>query len=170
MNPSERVYISLGANLGDRQAYLREACERQAPHARVLKASKIYRTPPWGYHQQPEFLNQVIEIETHLTPPALLNELKKIEKDLGRVESFRFGPRCIDMDILFYGDLTYLSENLVIPHPVLAERAFVLVPLQEIAPQLMHPQLHLTITDLLERVDSQAIREFQEDQEPDEAL
>lgn len=154
------VFIGLGSNLGDRQRFLHKAVESLAPEVIPLKASQIYETPPWGYKDQPAFLNQVIKAQTDLTPEALLNKLKSIEKELGRVERFRYGPRCIDLDILFYNDLIYKSETLVIPHPLLAERAFVLLPLNEIAPGLLHPGMNTRISELLEKLDHSEINLF----------
>ena len=154
------IYIALGTNLGDRVANLRAAIESLAPEVKVLRESTIYETPPWGYTDQPSFLNMVIEAESSLHPRALLDYLKKKEKSLGRVESFRYGPRQIDLDILFYDDLVLDDENLTIPHPRLHERAFVLVPLAELAPELVHPVLGEKVKDLLNAVESDDIHPF----------
>jgi 2-amino-4-hydroxy-6-hydroxymethyldihydropteridine diphosphokinase len=154
---TQHVFIGLGSNLGDRENYLRQAISSLAPEVVFLRASQIYETPPWGYTDQPAFLNQIVEARTDLEPQALLSKLKKIEKDLGRVERFRNGPRCIDMDILFYDDMVYTSETLTIPHPRIAERGFVLVPLNEIAPDLIHPVLKQKISALLEKADKEGI-------------
>ncbi|MDK2981910.1 MAG: 2-amino-4-hydroxy-6-hydroxymethyldihydropteridine diphosphokinase / dihydropteroate synthase [Chloroflexota bacterium] len=145
----ERVYLGTGSNLGDRLGNLNQAQAALAPHIRLLRASSVYETPPWGYDDQPAFLNQVLEVETDLEPQALLVRLKAIEAELGRVKNFRYGPRSIDLDILFYGKQVFQSETLNIPHPMLAERAFVLVPLAELAPGLMHPQLQRSVAELL---------------------
>ena len=162
---AQRVFIGLGSNLGNRQEYLRKAISSLAPEVAFQKASRIFETPPWGYSDQPAFLNQVIEARTDLEPQALLSKLKKIEKDLGRVERFRNGPRCIDLDILFYDDLVYESETLTIPHPRIAERGFVLVPLNEIAPDLIHPVLKQKISALLEKADQNGIVLFKRDEQ-----
>jgi len=154
------IYIALGTNLGDRVANLRAAIESLAPDVKVLRASTIYETPPWGYTDQPAFLNMVIEAESSLHPRALLDYLKEKEKSLGRVESFRYGPRQIDLDILFYDDLVLDEEDLTIPHPRLHERAFVLVPLAELAPELVHPVLGEKVKDLLNAVESDDIHPF----------
>ena len=154
------VFIALGTNLGDRLANLRTAIDSLAPEIRVNRESTIYETPPWGFTEQPAFLNMVIEAETSLEPRALLHYLKEKEAVLGRVKSFRNGPRQIDLDILFYDNLILDEENLTIPHPRLHERGFVLVPLAEIAPQLEHPRLKKNITELLRDVDTSEIIPF----------
>jgi 2-amino-4-hydroxy-6-hydroxymethyldihydropteridine diphosphokinase len=155
------IYLALGSNLGDRPANLRAAVEALAPEVRVLAESGIYETPPWGYTEQPAFLNMVLKAETRLVPPLLLKHIKDIEARLGREESFRYGPRKIDLDILFYSDLMYADASLVIPHPRLHERAFVLVPLAELAPDLIHPLLGKTVAEMLAEVDAGAIRKIE---------
>ena len=154
------IYIALGTNLGDRLANLRSAIESFAPELRVTRESTIYETPPWGFTDQPAFLNMVIEAETNLDPRALLVYLKKKEDELGRVKNFRNGPRLIDLDILFYDDLIMNEENLIIPHPRLHQRAFVLMPLADIAPELEHPLIEKTIIELLQDVDTSEITPF----------
>jgi 2-amino-4-hydroxy-6-hydroxymethyldihydropteridine diphosphokinase len=123
-----------------------------------VKESPIYVTPPWGYEDQPDFLNQVIQVTTRLEPTQLLDYLKGIEDDMGRKATFRYGPRLIDLDILFYGQRVIREESLQIPHPRLHERAFVLVPLHDIAPDFVHPVLRETIRDLLSKVDVEGVR------------
>jgi 2-amino-4-hydroxy-6-hydroxymethyldihydropteridine diphosphokinase len=157
------VYLALGSNLGDRQDFLARAIQALAPEITLIRASHIYQTPPWGFTDQPSFLNQVIETETELEPEALLKKLKQIEKALGRVDTVRYGPRCIDLDILFYGDEVYHSEILDIPHPMIAERAFVLVPMNELAPDFIHPQLNLSISELLRNIDHSSIEIYGEE-------
>lgn len=154
------VYIALGTNLGDRSANLRAAIESMPPEVTVLVESHIYETPPWGYEDQPAFLNMVVKAETGLGPGALLEFLKQLEVELGREQNFRWGPRLIDLDILFYDDLVLDSPPLVIPHPRLHERAFVLVPLMDIAPDLIHPLFQRSVRDLLTGVDTQGILRF----------
>src|SRR5512143_1931507 len=151
------VYLALGSNLGDRPANLRAAREALGPEVQILAESDIYETPPWGYTEQPAFLNMALKVETALTPRALLKNLKEIEARLGREASFRYGPRKIDLDILFYGDLILNDEALVIPHPRLHERAFVLVPLADVAADFIHPVLHQTVKDMLAEVEAGAI-------------
>lgn len=157
---NHRVFIGLGANLGDRVRNLAQAIKRMGQHAEVIKTSSLYETEPWGYADQPPFLNQVAEIRTDLNPIELLNFLKEIETAMGREESFRFGPRNIDLDILFYDDLTLATDLLTIPHPALAERAFVLIPLNEIAPDLKHPELNKSINELAAEAGNQGIKKL----------
>ncbi len=149
MNAMATVYLALGANLGDREQNLRHAIARIGAFVHITRVSSIYETEPWGVKEQPWFLNQVIAGTTDLSPVDLLRRVKKIEIEMGRAEGIRFGPRPIDIDILFYDRVIQLSPALTIPHPRLQERAFVLIPLNEIAPDLVHPRLRLRIRDLL---------------------
>ena len=146
------VYISLGTNLGDRIKNLQSAIAALPPKVRLVAKSPTYQTKPWGYTNQPDFLNQVIYTKTTLTPFELLVYLKEIENQIGRKPSFRYGPRVIDLDILFYEDQIIEQPNLIIPHPRLHERAFVLLPLADLAPDLKHPLLSITVSDLLAEV------------------
>jgi len=154
------IYLALGSNMGDRLANLEKARQALAPQVRIIMASAIYETTPWGYIEQADFLNQVLEAETELLPLELLSWLKDIEKRLGREKTFRNGPRMIDVDILFYGGLILEMEQLQIPHARLHERAFVLVPLADIAPQFVHPVLGKTITELLAEADVAGVKEL----------
>ena len=152
------AYLGLGSNLGDRRANLTAAVTGLPPAARVLRASSIYQTQPWGYLEQPAFLNQVLEVETCLAPVDLLAALKRLEASLGRQATFRYGPRLIDLDILLYDQLVLDQPDLVIPHPQLAQRAFVLVPLAELAPDLLHPRLGVSMAELKDRIDLSGVK------------
>jgi 2-amino-4-hydroxy-6-hydroxymethyldihydropteridine diphosphokinase len=124
----------------------------------IIQASPIYITPPWGFEEQPDFLNQVLEVQTEIAPRPLLRYLKKIESKMGRLKTFRNGPRLIDIDILFYGQRVVKSSKLSIPHPRLHERAFVLVPLNDIAPDFVHPILNITVETMLSEIDVKGMR------------
>jgi len=147
-----RVFIGIGSNLGDRKANCREARERiaQLPSTRVVKQSSLYESEPHG-NAKTWFANSVIEIETDLAANDLLKKLKDIEAAMGRkrVAGKRWGSRVIDLDILLYDMENIEKRNLKVPHPRLHLRRFVLVPLSELAPHLVHPHLHVTISDLL---------------------
>ncbi|GAB4497902.1 MAG: 2-amino-4-hydroxy-6-hydroxymethyldihydropteridine diphosphokinase [Anaerolineales bacterium] len=154
------VYLALGSNLGNRLANLKSAISNLPPQMDVKKKSPVYETPPWGYVDQPAFLNQVVMAETYMEPENLLSHLKRLETVLGREPTFENGPRVIDIDILFYDDLVLDSPPLVIPHPRLHTRGFVLVPLNDIAPDLVHPVLGKPISELLLDVDRLNINEY----------
>ncbi len=154
-----KVYLSTGSNIGDRLAYLQRAVKmlEAYPGISVSQVSAVYETAPWGYPNQALFLNQIVEIETQISPADLLSAIKKIEKEIGRTPSFKYGPRVIDMDILFYGDQIIEQENLTIPHPHLSERAFVLVPLADLIPDFVHPKLGKTVAQLKQAIDCSSV-------------
>ena len=154
------VFLASGSNLGDRAANLAEALRLLPPAVNVLAASPVYETPPWGYTDQPAFLNQSVKAETDLPPAELLAHLKDIERLIGRQASFKYGPRIIDLDILFYDQSVVETPALRVPHPHLAERAFVLLPLADLAPYLTHPVLGKTVQQLLENVDTSGIHPY----------
>jgi len=133
------IYLALGANLGDRVASLRNAIERLRDAVAVERLSSVYETEPAYLLDQPRFLNMALRGHTALDPHALLAFLKRIERDMGRIAGPRYGPRVIDLDILLYDSLALATADLIIPHPRMAERPFVLAPLAEIAPELVPP-------------------------------
>ena len=157
---AHRVFIGLGSNLSWREKRLAEAIERCLLFAALKKASSVYETEPWGEKDQPKFLNQVIEIETCLEPSELLAALKRVEKEMGRKPATRYGPRLIDLDILLFDRLVMQMPGLTIPHPMLTQRAFVLVPMAEIAPRVRHPRSNQTITQLLRSISTEGVKKL----------
>lgn len=156
------AYLSLGTNVGEREENLCQALALLSPKANVDEVSSIYETEPMGYREQPLFLNLVSRITTDLSPDQLLCLLKDIEARMGRVPSFPNAPRIIDIDVLFYEDMIMSSQGLTIPHPCLQDRAFVLIPLAEIAPHLVHPKLGKSISRLARRVVGQeGVRKYE---------
>lgn len=147
---STLAYLLLGSNLGDRVARLAQARHDLAATAgRLVAASALYETAAWGLEDQPAFLNQVLALETELDAPALLAACLAAEQQQGRERLVRWAARTLDVDILFFGQEIMATPSLTVPHPALPGRRFALVPLAEVAPQLMHPQLHRTIGQLL---------------------
>ena|SRR5664279_2276057 len=146
------IYLGIGTNLGNREENLGQAVTRIEEYiGPVLKSSSIYETSPWGFESNEEFLNMVVKVETKLIPSGLLGRLLMIESLLGRVRGEKhYSSRLIDIDILLYGDLIVEEESLTIPHPLLHERKFVMVPLCEIAPDIIHPVFGKTLGELLE--------------------
>lgn len=154
------VFLSLGANLGNRRANLRRAVTALRQILTVEAISPVYRTAPWGVTNQPHFFNLCLRAVTALAPLSLLAQLKAIETGLGRRPGQRWGPRLIDIDILFYNGLILQSDNLTIPHARLAERAFVLAPLADLAPGLVHPQTGLSVGRMLAEVDMHGVQKL----------
>lgn len=148
------VYVGLGSNLGEREAMIRLALDDLArlPATRLLRASSLYDTEPVGEVEQPNFLNAAAQLDTELTARQLLWNLMLIEKRLGRVRTQRWGPRTIDLDLLLYGHLVIDEPDLRVPHPELTRRSFVLVPLVEIDPLLVHPVTGETLLAHLSRL------------------
>lgn len=160
-----RAFLGLGSNLGDRLASLHSACQRIAAlkGTHIVKGSKVYETEPFGVREQPDFLNAVVEIETTLSVEDLHRRLKEIESEMGRVERQKWGPREIDIDLLFFDSQRICTEMLTIPHPGNGKRRFVLEPLAEISPEYVDPETGLTISKLLRRCsDNGSVRTYSE--------
>lgn len=149
-----KVYLSLGSNMGDKRENLLEAIKRvgELENTEVVKSSTILETEPFGYIEQDNFLNACLEVKTLLTPQEFLSSILKIELDMGRVREIKWGPRVIDIDILFYDDEIIQEDNLAVPHPWICEREFVLEPLSEIAPNYVHPLERKTIMMLARKL------------------
>ena len=145
-----RVFVGLGSNVGDRFKYLADAAKslRALPETSVVWFSSVYETDAWGKTDQARFLNAACELNTTLPPPALLSALKQLEQSLGRTNYERWGPREIDLDILLYDGLAFEDEVVCVPHRDLEHRRFALVPLRDIAPDLIHPVNGLTVQDM----------------------
>jgi 2-amino-4-hydroxy-6-hydroxymethyldihydropteridine diphosphokinase len=155
------VYLSLGSNVGDRQAHLNAALDRLRAHGvNVLRVSPIYETEPVDYTAQGWFLNLVVEAATELFPRQLLERIGRIERGMGRRRTVAKGPRIVDIDILLFGNAVVDCPELQIPHPRMAERRFVLAPLADLAPGLLHPVLHRSVRDLLAAVAGQQVRKL----------
>ena len=162
---SHTVYIALGTNIGDRAENMQQALKELESIMQVEERSPIYETPPWGLVDQPDFLNQVVRGETELSPVELIKALKEIEAEMGRVPTIRYGPRLIDLDLLFYDDLVFETEKLSIPHPRMRGRAFVLVPLADLAPEIIHPVYGETVIEMLAEVDPAGIHVYSDDED-----
>ncbi len=154
MKQSNTVFLGLGSNIGDKLTFLKKAVKyiNQLEGTSVKKVSSVYRTPPFGYEKQDFFLNCAVKIDTNSNPSTLLNSLQDIEIKLGRKRLIKWGPRTIDIDILFFNNEIINEKNLQIPHPYIQERAFVLIPLNDIAHDFVHPVLQQDINSLLKNL------------------
>jgi len=157
------IHLLLGSNVGNRVKQLDKARELvEGRIGKIAKRSKIYETQPWGEKEQDDFLNQALEVDTKLKPNKVLNKIAEIEKLMEREETYKWGPREIDIDILMYEEEMICEMDLTIPHPFLHERKFTLIPLSEIAPELYHPIMGASILDLLlECEDELEVTEYQ---------
>ena len=151
MSQKARAFIGAGANLGEPVRQIRQAKDalQKSPGVKFLGASSLYRTQPMGPIAQPPFINAVFSLECGMSPKDLLALLLSVEEKMGRIRRERWGPRVIDLDLLFYGDMVISEQGLEVPHPRLHERRFVLAPLVEIAPDVVHPVLKKSASDLL---------------------
>ncbi|MBY0244121.1 MAG: 2-amino-4-hydroxy-6-hydroxymethyldihydropteridine diphosphokinase [Sphingobacteriaceae bacterium] len=149
-----KIYLLLGGNIGEREKYLNDAVALIKERVGIVFAqSSFYQTAAWGKENQPDFLNQAIGVETNLSAIEVLKAILKIESDLGRIRKEKWGERVIDIDLIFYGDqIIDLKDVLQVPHPFLHQRKFVLMPLQEIAPHYIHPQLKVSVSELLDNL------------------
>jgi len=143
-----KVYLSLGSNLGNRKENIKRALKLISKDNSIICCSHAYRTTPYGYTNQPDFINLALLIHSEMSAGVLLSFLKNIEKSLGRIPAIHWGPRTIDIDILFYDDLIIKEEDLIVPHPDIENRIFVLKPLMDICPDFVHPVLNKTIKEL----------------------
>ncbi len=159
------IFLLLGSNLGDSVAYLEKAREHIASSiGRLVEKSSLYQSPPWGFDHKNDFMNQVLIVESELSPTQLLSQVLNIETILGRQRfySSSYEARVIDIDILFFNDESITTSNLVIPHPRLHERRFTLVPLHELYPDFIHPQLKVTVSELLNQCsDRSVVRKYE---------
>jgi len=150
----EELVLLLGSNMGDRMKNLVDARQKLEEHfGSVTKSSRVYHTAPWGKTDQESFFNQALVFEVNLRPMMVLDTILSIEKEIGRVRKEKWGPRIIDIDVIFFGDLVFAGDELRIPHPHMQERGFVLQPLCEIIPDFEHPLLNKKIRTLLDELE-----------------
>ncbi|MBM7581823.1 2-amino-4-hydroxy-6-hydroxymethyldihydropteridine diphosphokinase [Caldicoprobacter guelmensis] len=148
-----RAFVALGSNLGDRERNITEAIERMGRRGiKVIKMSSVIETEPYGYKEQDKFLNAACLVETELSPVELLDVLLEVEKEMGRERKIRWGPRNIDLDLIFYEDRIIIEEHLIVPHPDAHNRAFVMGPIAEIDPDFVHPVLKKKVREIYEEL------------------
>jgi 2-amino-4-hydroxy-6-hydroxymethyldihydropteridine diphosphokinase len=148
------VYLALGSNVGNSKAYISEAIEHLRDGVADIKIAPVYRSKAIGYTDQADFLNTALRCNTRFDPNTLLNIIKSVEQNMGRIDRFRWGPREIDVDIIFYGDRIINTEQLSVPHPRFQERGFVLKPLIDLNPSLTDPITHMNVEELYAKLDS----------------
>jgi dihydropteroate synthase/2-amino-4-hydroxy-6-hydroxymethyldihydropteridine diphosphokinase len=158
---SSRIFLGLGTNLGNRYRNLQRALTALSTFVTITAVSPVYESAAWGFTSQPDFLNLCLGGQTTLAPHELLAAAKQVERDLGREPTHRWGPRLIDIDLLLYDDLVLQTEPLALPHPSLPERAFVLAPLADIAPEIVHPVTGQTIQEMLAALDTSSLRRLE---------
>jgi len=154
-NHNHAVYVALGSNLGDREANLKKALAMliETPHLYVRRVSSFIENPAvGGPEDSPDFLNAAVEVTTTLSPHALMKRLLEIEREMGRTRDKKWEPRCIDLDLLLFGDQIISDDTLIVPHPLMHERRFVIEPLAEIAPNVVHPTLEIPISMILDNL------------------
>jgi len=154
-NNSHAIYIALGSNVGDREANLKKALALliETPHVNIRRISSFIENPAvGGPEDSPDFLNAAIEVTTTLSPHALMKRLLEIEREMGRSREKKWEPRCIDLDLLLFGDQIISDDTLIVPHPLMHERKFVIQPLAEIAPNVVHPTLEIPISMIMDNL------------------
>lgn len=161
----KKIYLLLGSNIGNRFKNIEKAKELvESKIGKISKKSKIYETEPWGEKEQDNFLNQAIEVDSKLKPKALMKQIGEIEQFIGREETYKWGPREIDIDVLFYGDEMISEVDITIPHAFIHERLFTLIPLKDICPNKLHPIFGATVTELIDMCeDNCEVLEFKEE-------
>lgn len=153
----KKVYLLIGSNVGNRTKHMEKAHQMiESKVGKITNKSRIYETEPWGEKDQDDFLNQAIEVESKLKPKAIMKQIAEIESFIGREETFKWGPREIDIDVLFYGDEMISEMDITIPHAFIHERRFTLIPLNDICPDQYHPIFGATVKELLDMCEDES--------------
>lgn len=156
---NRKVALALGSNMGNRLLYLRSAIDELAHSGfKILKTSRVWETKPWGVENQPSFLNMCLIAESELEPENMLDAVKSAEKKLGRIARAHWGPREIDIDIVLIEEEIFTSDRLTVPHPMMQDRDFVMIPLSEIAPEMRHPLLEKSVSEIADKLTSQNMK------------